>query len=113
MGTFWLITIGKMKNEHKNAYDGEYKARVNIDFADYIDISEDTDRIISEYNEFIDDIEDFCVNEADLEAAELYEAIQLDESIDELLDLDETLATFVSSEFDFKILDKWDKTKKN
>ena len=110
---FWLITVGKMKNEHKNAYNGEYKARVNIDSADYIDISEDTDRMVSEYNEFIDDIDEFCINEADLEAAELYEAMQLDESIDEMMDLDEALATFVSSEFDFKILEKWDKIKKS
>ena len=100
-----------MNNEHKNAYNGEYKARVNS--TDVVDISEDIDCVISEYSEFIDDIEDFCVNEADLEAAELYEAMQLDESIDEMMDLDEALATFVSSEFDFKILEKWDKTKKN
>jgi hypothetical protein len=30
-----------------------------------------------------------------------------------MMDLDEALSTLVSSEFDLKILEKWDRTKKN
>ena len=33
--------------------------------------------------------------------------------MNEMLSLDAALAAFVSSEFDFKTLEKWDKTKKS
>lgn len=28
---FWLITVGKMTNEHNRSYEGEYKAKVKVD----------------------------------------------------------------------------------
>ena len=80
---FWLITIARMNNEHAGSFTGSYKAKTRIK----------TD-------------EDYQV----LDQMDLSEEVTQDE---ELMDLDACLAEFVSSGFDFKTLEQWDKIKKN
>ena len=80
---FWLITIARMNNEHTCSFSGSCKAKPRVN----------TD-------------EDYQV----LDQMDLSEEVTQDE---EYMDIDACLSEFVSSGFDFKTLEQWDKIKKN
>lgn len=129
---FWLITRARMTNEHKTSYKNEYKAKVNPDLSrqdladegikieDCLDISDMPE------DEFIDSElmsakvvppqEDRKRNPVkytyDEQKAE-YKPLNMSEDLPSDNELDEILSAFVSSNFDLKTLDEWDKTKKN
>jgi hypothetical protein len=80
---FWLITIARMNNEHAGSFSGSYKAKTRTD------VDKDS---------------------------QVLEKINIAEEVthsEELIDLDAFLSEFVSSGFDFKTLEQWDKIKKN
>jgi retron-type reverse transcriptase len=130
---FWLITRARMTNEHKTAYKDEYKAKVNPDFS-WQEIA-DEEIESAEYLDFADLPEDEFI-EAELMSATVvappqdgrkknsvkytydeqkaeYKPLNNSGDLPPDNELDEILSAFVSSNFDLKTLDEWDKTKKN
>ena len=81
-----------MSNEHSNAYVGAYKKKLRADVGKESQGSSDQESI-AETSGYSDGF--------------------LFESFAEDVDVDGMLSEFVSSDFDFKILTSWDKTKKN
>ena len=79
---FWLITIARMNNEHSGSFTGSYKAKTRVNV--------DEDYQVIAYDDL------------DVES----------DSDKELMDIDSCLSAFVTSGFDFKTLEQWDKTKK-
>lgn len=129
---FWLITRARMVNEHKTSYQDEYKAKVNTDFLRL--------GLADEEIESVDDLDFADLPEDELIDSELASTViaptqdgrkknsvkytydeqkadykPLNNSGDILPEneLDEILSAFVSSDFDLKTLEEWDKTKKN
>ncbi len=80
---FWLITIARMNNEHTGSFSGSYKAKTRTDV--------DKDSRVLEKIDLADEVT----------------------QCEEMIDLDAFLSEFVSSGFDFKTLEQWDKIKKN
>ena len=80
---FWLITIARMNNEHAGSFSGSYKAKTRTDV--------DKDSQVLEKIDIADEVT----------------------HSEELIDLDAFLSEFVSSGFDFKTLEQWDRIKKN
>lgn len=128
---FWLITRARMTNEHKTAYKDEYRAKVTSDFSwqdladeEYESIDYDFDDLPED--EFVDSElvsakvalpqEDRKMNPVkytyDEQKAE-YKPLNMSENLQSDNELDELLSAFVSSDFDLKTLEEWDKTKKN
>jgi hypothetical protein len=79
---FWLVTIARMNNEHSGSFTGSYKAKTRAN------VDEDYQVIA-------------------------YDDLDVESDPDkELMDIDSCLSAFVTSGFDFKTLEQWDKTKK-
>ena len=98
-----------MTNNHKTSYKEEYKAKVNLDISrqDFVD-EEITILQTEDYKRnSVKDIYD----EQKAEYKSLVES--KDPVTTEIPTLDKILSEFVSSEFDFKTLDEWDRIKKN
>lgn len=81
-----------MSNEHSKAYEGTFRTKLRTD----------SDKEKQESSAH-----------ASVEEANVYSAGYLFESLAEDIDVDGMLSEFVNSDFDFKILTSWDKTKKN
>ena len=111
---FWLITVGKMDNEHKGAYKDEYKIKANPEMEESYQDTTTPDKSVSDYvDDIIETIDEFNHDDQVLGDIDSYETSQDEATMNEMLSLDAALAAFVSSEFDFKTLEKWDKTKKS
>ena len=129
---FWLITRARMTNEHKTAFKDEYKAKVNPEFSwqeladeeiesvDYLDFAElpEDDFIDSEPASTVaaapqdgrkTNSVKYTYDEQKAEYKPLHNSVDLPPDSE----LDDILSAFVSSDFDLKTLDQWDKTKKN
>lgn len=121
---FWLITIARMHNEHKTEYHGAYKAKIQIE-------STKEDGLINltsdEFSENVD--QEIRVNpQVDYDPTHpgpytydstlhQYIPIDVEEDVEAqseaVMDIDACLTAFVTSGFDFKTLEEWDKIKKN
>ena len=122
---FWLITRARMTNDHKTSYKDEYRAKVNPDFS-WQDLDEEDDLVELTEKEFIDSEytsasiatsqtpqeRNSVIYTYDEQKAE-YKPLNMSEDLPPDNELDEILSAFVSSDFDLKTLDEWDKTKKN
>lgn len=122
---FWLITRARMTNDHKTSYKDEYRAKVNPDFS-WQDLDEEDDLVELTEKEFIDSEHtsasiatsqtpkerNSVIYTYDEQKAE-YKPLNQSEDLPPDNELDEILSAFVSSDFDLKTLDEWDKTKKN
>lgn len=129
---FWLITRARMTNEHKTAFKDEYKAKVNPEFSwqeladeeiesvDYLDLAElpEDDFIDSEPASTVaaapqDGRKTNSVKYTYDEQKAEYKPLNNSVDLPPDSELDDILSAFVSSDFDLKTLDQWDKTKKN
>lgn len=111
---FWLITVGKMTNNHKGAYKDEYKIKANPEMEGTYQDTTILDTSACDYgDDIIETIDEVNLDDQDLGDIDSYETNQDEATMNEMLSLDAALAAFVSSEFDFKTLEKWDKTKKS
>ena len=129
---FWLITRARMTNEHKTAFKDEYKAKVNPEFSwqeladeeiesvDYLDFAElpEDDFIDSEPASTVaaapqDGRKTNSVKYTYDEQKAEYKPLNNSVDLPPDSELDDILSAFVSSDFDLKTLDQWDKTKKN
>ena len=122
---FWLITRARMTNDHKTSYKDEYRAKVNPDFS-WQDLDEEDDLVELTEKEFIDSEytsasiatsqtpkeRNSVIYTYDEQKAE-YKPLNNSGDLPSDNELDEILSAFVSSNFDLKTLDEWDKTKKN
>lgn len=122
---FWLITRARMTNDHKTSYKDEYRAKVNPDFSCQ-DLDEEDDLVELTEKEFIDSEHtsasvatsqtskerNSLIYTYDEQKAE-YKPLDQSGGLPPDNELDEILSAFVSSDFDLKTLDEWDKTKKN
>jgi hypothetical protein len=113
-----------MHNEHKSKYIGTYKAKVHIDSSEVgesIDLTSNEFGVKIEQDNSIDVVVD-C-NPAHPgpytydQKLQQYIPIDVDEVVvdqsESVMDIDSCLTAFVSSGFDFKTLEEWDKIKKN
>ena len=107
--TFWLITRARMTNNHKTSYKEEYKAKVNLDISrqDFVD----EEITILQTEDYKRNSVKYTYDEQKAEYKSLVES--KDPVPTEIPTLDKILSEFVSSEFDFKTLDEWDRIKKN
>ena len=87
---FWLITLARMSNEHSKSFKGSYKAKFNEEYESY-------------YFDIAPTDEQKNINDATIPYS----------SFEDFGELDECLSELVSSGFDLKTLEKWDKIKKN
>lgn len=87
---FWLITLARMSNEHSKSFKGSYKAKFNEEYESY-------------YFDIAPTDEQKNINDATISYS----------SFEDFGELDECLSELVSSGFDLKTLEKWDKIKKN
>jgi hypothetical protein len=111
---FWLITVGKMTNNHNGAYKDEYKIKANPEMEGTYQDTTILDTSACDYgDDIIETIDEVNLDDQDLGDIDSYGTSQDDATMNEMLSLDAALAAFVSSEFDFKTLEKWDKTKKS
>ena len=125
---FWLITIAKMNNEHKKSYEGSFVAKVKMLPAE---MSGRAFIAGEQFNEFEVPTDEFG-GLASLVEEELVHPgpfvynhkinqwVPSHPSVDDTNEdgfvhneLDEILTSLVSSGFDLKTLEKWDKIKKN
>ena len=97
---FWLITRSLMNNEHSSEFKGEYKAKTR---AEAVECPVDGPDLGLQQGEFANFTEDQYII-IDLDA---------DDFAEEVTDIDTCLSAFISSGFDFKTLDQWDKTRKS
>ena len=103
-----------MANDHKGAYKDEYKIKANPEMEGTYQDTTTPDTSVSDYvDDIIESIDEFNHDDQVLGDIDSYETNQDEAIMNEMLSLDAALAAFVSSEFDFKTLEKWDKTKKS
>jgi hypothetical protein len=103
-----------MLNDHKGAYKDEYKIKANSEIEGTYQDTTLPDMSASDcVDDIIETIDEFNLDDQDLGDIDSYGTSQDEATMNEMLSLDAALAAFVSSEFDFKTLEKWDKTKKS
>lgn len=97
---FWLITRSRMNNDHIGEFKGAYKAKTR---AESVDCPTDVFAPNQQQDEYGNSIGEEYI-------PIVTEAVDISE---EMTDIDACLSAFISSGFDFKTLEQWDKTKKS